>query len=302
MKEIDRIISKGKIDKDFFLPEIKNEFLVDEKRKKIWAIELDLLLEFDAFCKKYSLEYFLMYGTLLGAVRHNGFVPWDDDMDIVMPRKDYQELIEKANEFAFPYFLQTPLTDPQSGFSFAKLKNTNTTCANELFKYQDMNFGIHIDILPIDNFVDEGAQERFDKINSLNMDASTYMRKDNPYLDEKNLDRVKKHSGKTPKEVYFEIQNIATQFNDVSTKKVTVAPLTLYSLKKIVFYKEDFECAIEGDFHGFKFPIPVGYKRILTTLYGDYLQLPPLSERGNWHSGAVFDPDMPYKEYLEKNR
>lgn len=302
MKEFQRIISKGFIKPEFFEQETKEEFLVDTKRKKIWAIELDLLLEFDAFCKKHSLTYFLMYGTLLGAIRHKGFVPWDDDMDIVMPRKDYEFFVDKSDEFKFPFFLQTPITDPASGFSFAKLKNSNTTCVNELFKYQDMNFGIHIDILPIDNFVDEGAKERFQKINELNLDASTYMRKDNPYLDDKNLARVKKHSGKTPKEVYFEIQNIATQFNDIPTKKVTVAPLTLYSLEKIVFNKEDFESAIEGDFHGFKFPIPVGYKRILTTLYGDYLQLPPLSERGNWHSGAVFDPDMPYKEYLEKNR
>ena len=130
MKEIERIISKGVISKDFLKSEIREEFFVDEKRKKIWAVELDILLLFDTLCKEHNLTYFLMHGTLLGAVRHKGFIPWDDDIDVVMPREDYDKFLKLAGEIEQPYFLQTPITDEESGFSIAKLKNSNTTCLN----------------------------------------------------------------------------------------------------------------------------------------------------------------------------
>ena len=302
MKEYQRIISKGVISEDFLKSETREDFLVDEKRKKIWIVELDLLLEFDKLCKEHNLTYFLMHGTLLGAVRHGGFIPWDDDIDVVMPRKDYNKFLSLCDKLQEPYFLQTPITDKESGFSIAKFKNSNTTCVNELFKYQDMNFGIHIDILPLDNFVDEGAQERYQLINSLNIDASTYMRMKHPNLDEKNRLRVENYSGKTPKEIFRQVEEIASQFEDINTEKVTVAPLTLYPLKNSVFKREDFSEKIMWKFEEFEFPIPIGYKRLLTVMYGDYEILPSKEERGTWHSGAHFEPDMCYKEYLEKNR
>ena len=302
MKEINRIISKGVISKEFLKSEIREDFLVDEKRKKIWAVELDILLLFDTLCKEHNLTYFLMHGTLLGAVRHKGFIPWDDDIDVVMPREDYDKFLSLADSIKEPYFLQTPITDSESGFSIAKLKNSNTTCVNELFKYQDMNFGIHIDILPLDNFVEEGAKERYEKINALNIDASTYMRIKHPNLDEKNKERVKKYSGKTPKEIFEEVEKIASQFENKKTDKVTVAPLTLYSLENNVFEREDFSDKVMCKFEGFEFPIPIGYDRLLKVMYGDYNILPPKEKRGVWHGGAIFEPDMPYKEYLKENR
>ncbi len=302
MKEINRIISKGVISKDFLKSEIREDFFVDEKRKKIWAVELDLLLLFDTLCKEHNLTYFLMHGTLLGAVRHKGFIPWDDDIDVVMPREDYDKFLSLANSIKEPYFLQTPITDSESGFSIAKLKNSNTTCVNELFKYQEMNFGIHIDILPLDNFVDEGAKERYEKINALNIDASTYMRLKHPNLDEKNKERVKKYSGKTSKEIFEEVEKISSQFENIKTNKVTVAPLTLYPLENNVFEREDFSDKIMCEFEGFSFPIPIGFGRLLKVMYGDYSILPPKEKRGVWHGGAIFEPDMPYKEYLKENR
>src|SRR5574344_2757374 len=85
---------KYQIEDSFFQEETKGDFFVDHKRKEVWAVELDLLNEFDSICKQMNLKYYLYGGTLLGAVRHQGFIPWDDDIDIMMFREDYDRLIE----------------------------------------------------------------------------------------------------------------------------------------------------------------------------------------------------------------
>ena len=78
--------------------EVINGFIVSEKRKAIWNVELGLLKKLDEVCKKHSLRYWIECGTLLGAIRHQGFIPWDDDIDVVMPRKDYDKLYEISKE------------------------------------------------------------------------------------------------------------------------------------------------------------------------------------------------------------
>ncbi|MDE7248566.1 MAG: LicD family protein, partial [Lachnospiraceae bacterium] len=89
----------------FFKEEIRSDFLVDEKRKKIWAVELQILEKIDEVCRKHHITYYAHYGTLLGAVRHQGFIPWDDDLDIAMFRDDYEKFQKiAAEEFTEPYF------------------------------------------------------------------------------------------------------------------------------------------------------------------------------------------------------
>ena len=131
MTEIERIIKEGTIKENFLEPEVICDFYVDEQRKKIWAIEIDLLKEIDRVCKKYNLRYFLMWGSLIGAVRHKGFIPWDDDLDIAMPRKDYEILMSHYDDFVSPYFLQTPFTD--DGYFYAHAKDEKIiACVKEI--------------------------------------------------------------------------------------------------------------------------------------------------------------------------
>ena len=79
---------------DFFKAEERCNFLIDTTMKTVWAAELEVLCEIAVVCEKYSIPWYMAYGSLLGAVRHEGFIPWDDDIDIAMPRQDYEVFVD----------------------------------------------------------------------------------------------------------------------------------------------------------------------------------------------------------------
>lgn len=306
MTECERIIQKGILDKKFFEEEIRCDFLVTTKRKKIWAVEIDLLLEFDRVCKKYGLKYFLTAGSLLGAVRHGGFIPWDDDLDVIMPRTDYEKFLTLKDEFAEPYFLQTPYTDEGYFCSYAKLRNSNTTGWNRGFAYQKINFGIIIDIFPLDNIELESAKENFERVKKLILDNSTYMRLSNPQILPKDVERIAKYKleypdGGDPLERYEEIQRIARQFENQKESFVSIICCPVYGLNRCICEAANFSESVDIDFEGFKMPVPSCYERVLEIKYGDWKKFPPIEERGKWHGDIIWEPDIPYKKYIEQH-
>ena len=94
MTEVERIMNKGAFPEDFLKEETRCEFFIDKKLKEVWMIEIDMLMEFEKVCKKYGLKFWAVFGTLLGTVRHKGFIPWDDDIDVCMPREDYERFFD----------------------------------------------------------------------------------------------------------------------------------------------------------------------------------------------------------------
>ena len=145
---------------DFWKEEERCDYKVSKEMKQIWAVELDLLHMFDTVCKKHQLRYFASDGTLLGAIRHHGFIPWDDDIDIAMLREDYDKLCKIGPaEFKHPYFFQTEYTDPGSFRFHAQLRNSETTAilANELHGKFSFNQGVFLDIFVFDNVPDSEA-------------------------------------------------------------------------------------------------------------------------------------------------
>ena len=153
-----------KLPAKFLKEEIRCGHTVTSQMKEIWAVELDLLAEFQRVCEKYNIRYFASGGTLLGAVRHQGFIPWDDDLDVEMFREDYKKLCEVGpKEFKKPYVFQNEYTESGSLRGFSKLRNSQTTAMYEHEKlpcYDGYDKGIFIDIFPLDSILDNPEKQR----------------------------------------------------------------------------------------------------------------------------------------------
>ena len=301
MTEAERIIHAGIVPADYLKEEVKDGFLVTTERKKVFAVLLDLLLKFDAVCKKHNLTYFLSSGTMLGAVRHKGFIPWDDDIDLTMPRRDYNILAGLSEEFMFPYFLQTPYTDSNCFWSSIRIRNSNTTQIVKTFMYQGFNQGISFTVFPLDHWDRNGGEERYALIKSLIQKNSIYMRMTNPNLNEIDKKKIAEYDGSDPLETYEEIQRIASEANNRNTGLLCPGTCTVRAYGPSWFMDEKyFSSSVLAEFENYRFPLPVGYHEILSLAYGDYMQFPPIEKRGKWHSGMIQDPDIPYTEYLKR--
>ena len=144
----------------FLEGEVRCGYYIAPAMKKGWAVQMDLLMELDRVCRKYKIRYFVAEGTILGAVRHKGFIPWDDDIDCCMTHSEYKKLCKIGPKaFRHPYFFQTEYTDPGSLRGHAQLRHSLTTgmLKDEIpFKYK-FSQGIFIDIFVLDHVTDNKA-------------------------------------------------------------------------------------------------------------------------------------------------
>lgn len=302
MTECERIIEQGILPASFFEEEVQCDFVITKERKKIWAIELDLLEQFINVCEINKLKYFLIGGSLLGAIRHGGIIPWDDDIDVGMPREDYNRFLQLGNEFQHPYFLQTPRTDKGYAYSYAKLRNSETTCLVPMFQYQGFNHGIFLDVFPYDKWKQEEGDDVFNRIHKLAYDNSTYMRLTNPFLSENNVERVRQWPGQNYIKVYDEIQRLASSFKNDNTDKIAKVVFA-FNLSQEIHNIKDYNETLSMDFNHLRVRIPKGFDNILKVYFGsDYMKYPPIEKRNGGHNSAIFDPDTSYIKYVSKFR
>ena len=263
-------------------------------------IELDLLMEFDRVCKKHGLKYYAVFGTLLGAIRHNGFIPWDDDIDVCMPRDDYEKFLQLSDEFEEPYFLQTPHTDPGYYYSLAKLRNSRTTGFSDIRGCFGFNSGLWIDVVPIDYVNLEDCERLFGEIDELNAFCSAYMKIPGKHLNDKGKRLLRSHPYLSPMQACEDAQKKAAYLRGTKTAYLSLFANTMYNVKRTTYPAENLEETILWDFEGvFKMPVPKGYDNVLKITYGDYMKYPPVEDRGIWHTN-VFDTDKPYTEYFKE--
>lgn len=291
-----------KWDSEFIKPEIRNGFEVDEKRKKIWAVELDLLDRFDAFCKEFGLSYSVEYGTLLGAVRHGGFVPWDDDIDVMMMRPDYNRLLELAPEyFSHPYYFQHFYKDPgMPVWGLAKLMNEETACIEDRTVPEGYHSGIFLDIFAFDDVLGSEGQNPV----HTKMISETWMTIHDP--DKLDSMIAAGYESALPPDMLGQLRImgqteqlrildglLASSFG--SGAYVNTAAKAMKRNVRSNRKREWHEKLEYLPFEGRQVPVPAQYKEVLTAIYGEDFMTP--KQRPNAHGSAIIDPDKSYLEY-----
>lgn len=285
---------------DFFKEEIRAGFLVTEKRKKVWATELNLLEEFDRVCKKHDLKWFVEYGTLLGAARHQGFIPWDDDLDVAMFRDDYMKLLAVAlDEFKAPYFFQNTYTDILVT-AFSKLRDSRTT-AIEFPDAPSMNQGIFIDIFPLDDAVSPNNNsstilkiqtELWRTISQPEEMLQALSQPNPPFLLEPDLLLELLNYDIERRMLEFETFNL-NHFGKSEMINLITSELTHRMPSR---NREYYEEIVYLPFENISVPAPKGYEKILSIQYGDWHEY---VQGGSAHEGIILDPDKPYTEYMQ---
>lgn len=303
---------------NFLNEEVRCEYTITRKMKEVWAVELDLLNELDRVCKKHGIKYCADGGTLLGAVRHKGFIPWDDDVDVAMLRSEYEKLcIIAPNEFKEPYFFQTDETDPGSARGHAQLRNSQTTgiLKSEIKMGCKFNQGIFIDIFPFDavpedqeelkNFYNLLCYKR-KKLRSVLWNYSyfyPYIRKnkDGKICWREECKRFLKHIQyiitKPDYKIYYkDFEAECQKYNSIENLPMVADFCILAGLDRIQRYREDFEDLIEIDFEFLKIPVFRQYDRNLKRLYGENYMV-PLKVKTE-HGGVFFDTTESYRKYV----
>ncbi len=252
-------------------------------------IEFDILKVFDAFCKENNIRYFLAYGTLLGAVRYKKFIPWDDDVDVLVPREDYQKVLslfkdsEKYRLFAFE-------KNQDLLFPFAKICDM-TTLKVEPGYNNGVELGVDIDIFPLDAWDDdlEKAKKEARKIKKtmgyLTFSKLNTARSQNPIKFFAKLALMMFCKIRGSKCFIRKIIKESNKPEQKGNNYVGAKSWCVYGERGII-PAEAFAQAIEIEFEGEKFPAPIGYDAYLTCLYGDYLPEPP-KEKQKTHHGFV---------------
>ena len=160
--------SQAELKKSFLLAETRCGHSIDADLKSLWKIQLDMLELLDGVCRRNGLKYYMIGGSLLGAMRHRGYIPWDDDIDVGMFREDYEKLKKiLPGELKYPYFMQTVDTDPEFWEMFLKIRNTETSFIEgfAISRGHCFNMGVFIDVFPLDGLpksdADKESVQRF---------------------------------------------------------------------------------------------------------------------------------------------
>lgn len=255
--------------------------------EKMQEIEFNILKSFDEYCQLHGLRYYLAYGTLIGAIRHKGFIPWDDDIDVVMPRKDYEKLLEIEPVFkGGQYKLATPRNRDGWPYLFSKLVDTYTLM--EESTYKSGKIGVYIDIFPIDGLPDNQLVRKWHMVKlkcwhyllttvqKTDLTGKTKIRS----IVKRMIYPIAKNIGMN--NILDRIQRHITKYDFDSSKYVAVQIAIDYGIRECVL-KDDYQSVERRQFGNCDFNIPSGYDSILTHIYGDYMKLPPEDKRVSHH-------------------
>lgn len=258
---------------------------------RIKKLELEILKHFSTFCINNDIRYFLSNGTLLGAVKYKGFIPWDDDIDVFVPREDYNRLILTYQD-SKKYHLFSSERNSKFKYPFAKLCDM-TTRKEEKNIDNGVELGLDIDIFPLDFWPDNELK------------AKIYIKKIKKCVIMLNFSKLRFNKGQTPvrtlvkilvilfarcigaERIVKRIQSFVKKKYSPQQKYLGCVVWPVYGEKEII-PKDVFSDNVEVEFEGTKFLAPIGYDVYLKCLYGDYEQDPPLEKQYTHHDFQVF--------------
>ena len=295
--------TKIDIPEDFFKEEIRNGYTVTSKMKKAWAIQIDILKEMERICDKYNITYYADSGSMLGVVRNNQYIPWDDDIDVSMLRADYDRFMEVApKELKHPYVFQSINTEECYIRVHAQIRNTETTGMINWDIEMPYDKGIFIDIFPLDGIPDSKAAQRIQhlRLSFLWKLLSTY--RYNSHMKgvlPKILCGIAKPIYKIIdyRKVYAHYDRLCAKYSDRNTKKISYVTYTQAD-DRYLYDRSDYATYHKEKFEFTDINIPDGYDGILTTEYGDYMKPANIP---SCHGETIIEPEIPYKKYIEDN-
>ena len=253
-----------------------------ESLDKLHETLVEILDEFVRVCKKHNLKYTLVAGTLLGAKRHSGFIPWDDDVDVGMLREDYEKFLEVApKELKKDYILDCFENNKKYHLGFAKIKKNGTIFDEKSSHHLDNHKGIYIDVFPVDNLYDNTKKSYFIAILVRAIIHTTYAQYK---IDKLSNARHKILSGILyifPHTWLMKLQKFLMTLNKNNNSKYVACFLGVYPFKNEIIKREDFVPFKEIEFMGKKYGCPNNTDVYLTSVYGDYMKLPPKEKRVN---------------------
>lgn len=260
--------------------------------------EFELLKCFIEICEKLNLKYYLLNGSALGAIRHNGFIPWDDDVDVGLMREDYEAFLDKAPSFLPGYFfLQNYKTDPCFPAIYSKLRNSDTTFVEKSYSKLNINHGIYIDIFPLDGYPQNKMTQFFFEIKKKSykrklacaFDVSRGIKSKIPYVINIALGYQKKTNITAQKYEKMLMKYSAEDENIIANHGNWQGKLEYCD-------KSQYGNGFKTSFEGLSVTVPEKYDEYLTQKYGDYMELPAENERIGHHYYSVLDVNKPYNK------
>lgn len=256
--------------------------------RELKEIQLEILNVVAEFCDKNEINYWIDCGTLLGAIRHKGYIPWDDDIDVGMLRDDYNKFMKLFNQNNSRYKFVCIENSPQFYLPYGKVCDTRTI----LFEPDEQGYklAVNIDIFVYDNAPNEEniVEKMFDKRDSLSKRFSIVHSKGKPTgnLGVRTMKYVRRYIYRClyyPNIIQKMVENSRLYENKITER---VGNFSAYA--RMVCHKRVFDTFIDVEFEGNLYKAPIGYDEWLKAFYGEYMELPPLEKRVTHHSFVAY--------------
>ncbi|CCZ19742.1 lPS biosynthesis protein [Candidatus Apopatosoma intestinale] len=260
--------------------------------QELKEIEFDILKMFDSFCRDNNIKYYLAFGTLLGAIRYKKFIPWDDDVDVLVPREDYDKLIRIFRDDS-KYCLFAFEKNHYFHYPFAKLCDMTTKKEQTIYKNRNVELGVEIDIFPLDLWDNDFEKAKIEAARIKKYQKWLKMTKLDKPLTTTPLKRILWQGVILFAKLIgggFFVKRMVKESNKPSQSGSKFAGVKVWAIygERGIIPAEVFADTTYVEFEGEMFPAPAGYDTYLTCLYGDYMPEPPVEKRKTHHSFKAY--------------